>query len=48
MSALGTAQMRKKRILYQRAGKKLVSVSWQDDENLVEILRAKLSRYFRI
>ena len=42
------ANMKKKKLLYQRAGKKLVSVSWRDDADLVEILRAKLSRYFRI
>ena len=42
------ANMAKKKILYQRAGKKLVSVSWKDDANLIEILRTKLSRYFRI
>lgn len=40
--------MEKKRKLYQRAGKKLVSVSWRDDENLEAILREKLSRYIRI
>lgn len=42
------ANMKKKKTLYQRAGKKLVSVSWQDDDRLIEILREKLSRYFRI
>ena len=40
--------MRRKKLLYQRAGKKLVSVSWEDDENLIEVLKSKLSRYFRI
>ncbi len=40
--------MLKKRFLYQRACKKLVSVSYKDNANLVETLRQKLSRYFRI
>ncbi len=40
--------MLKKRFLYQRAAKKLVSVSYKDNENLIEVLRQKLSRYFRI
>lgn len=39
--------MLKKRILYQRAGKKLVSVSYEDADP-VSVLRRKLSRYFRI
>ena len=39
--------MLKKRILYQRAGKKLVSVSYEDSDP-VSVLRQKLSRYFRI
>lgn len=39
------ANRRRKHILYQRAGKKLISVSFQDDANLIEILREKLSRY---
>ena len=39
--------MLKKRILYQRAGKKLVSVSYKDADP-VSVLRQKLSRYFRI
>ena len=39
--------MLKKRILYQRAGKKLVSVSYEDADP-VSVLRQKLSRYFRI
>jgi len=39
--------MLKKRLLYQRAAKKLVSVSYKDNANLVTILRQKLSRYIR-
>lgn len=39
--------MLKKRILYQRAGKKLVSVSYEDADP-ASVLRQKLSRYFRI
>ena len=39
--------MLKKRLLYQRAGKKLVSVSYKDADP-VSVLRRKLSRYFRI
>lgn len=39
--------MLKKRVLYQRAGKKLVSVSYEDADP-VSVLRQKLSRYFRI
>ena len=40
-------RMLKKRILYQRAGKKLVSVSYKDVDP-VSVLRQKLSRYIRI
>lgn len=39
--------MEKKRFLYQRAGKKLISVSWRDLENVEDVLREKLSRYVR-
>jgi len=38
---------RRKHILYQRAAKKLISVSFRDDANLIEVLKAKLSRYIR-
>ena len=38
----------KKRILYQRAGKKLISLSYRDDPRLIETLREKLSRHFRV
>ena len=38
----------KKKFLYQRAGKKLISISYKDDERLIEVLREKLSRYFRL
>ena len=37
-----------KKFLYQRAGKKLISISYKDDERLIEVLREKLSRYFRL
>jgi len=40
--------MRHKRILYQREGKKLISLYKKDLENLEEILKLKLSRYIRI
>ena len=39
------ANRRRKHVLYQRAAKRLVSVSREDDAHLVEILRQKLSRY---
>lgn len=39
--------MLKKRVLYQRSGKKLVSVSYEDADP-VSVLRQKLSRYFRL
>ena len=42
------ANMRKKRILYQRERKKLISLTPDDLENLEETLRLKLSRYIRI
>ena len=42
------AKAEKKRILYQRAGKKLISLSYRDDAHLIETLREKLSRHFRI
>jgi hypothetical protein len=38
----------RKKFLYQRAGKKLISISYKDDERLIEVLREKLSRYFRL
>ena len=38
---------RRKQVLYQRAGKRLISVSFCDDADLVGVLRAKLSRYIR-
>jgi len=40
--------MRHKRILYQREGKKLISLSYKDLPNLEELLKVKLSRYIRI
>ena len=42
------ARAEKKRILYQRVGKKLISLSYRDDAHLIETLREKLSRHFRI
>ena len=42
------ANMRKKGVLYQRAGKKLVSLFPRDLANIEAVLREKLSRYFRI
>jgi len=39
---------RRKHILYQRAAKKLISVSYRDDANLIEVLKRKLSRYIRL
>lgn len=38
---------RRKQVLYQRAGKRLISVSFRDDADLVGVLKAKLSRYIR-
>lgn len=40
--------MKRKRFLYQQARKKLISISWQDLENVEEVLREKLSRYINI
>ncbi len=42
------ARAEKKRILYQRAGKKLISLSFRDDAHLIDTLREKLSHHFRI
>ena len=42
------ARAEKKRILYQRAGKKLISLSFLDDAHLIDTLREKLSHHFRI
>jgi len=42
------ANRQRKHILYQRAAKKLISVSFRDDANLIDVLRAKLSRYIRL
>lgn len=39
---------RRKEILYQRTGKRLISVSFRDDADLVGTLKAKLSRYIRL
>jgi hypothetical protein len=40
--------MKKKRFLYQRDRKRLVSLSYRDFDRLEELLSEKLSRYFRI
>ena len=42
------ANRQKKLWLYQRAGKKLVSISFQDLPNLEAVLSLKLSRYIRL
>lgn len=43
-----TENMRKKLFLYQRAGKKLISLSFRDFDRLESILDEKLSRYIRL
>ena len=40
--------MRHKRFLYQREGKKLISLSYKDFDSLEELLKLKLSRYARL
>lgn len=40
--------MRKKKFLYQREGKKLISLSYRDLPNLENLLQLKLSRYIRL
>ena len=40
--------MKRKLFLYQRAGKKLISLSFRDFDRLEEILEEKLSRYIRL
>ena len=42
------ARKSEKRFLYQRAGKKLISLDWRDLENIEAILEEKLSRYIRL
>ncbi len=42
------ANMRKKLFLYQRAGKKLISLSFKDLAQLESVLEEKLSRYIRL
>jgi len=42
------ANMRKKRFLYQRERKRLISISYKDLENVEDILKLKLSRYIRL
>ena len=42
------ANMEKKKFLYQRARKKLISISWRDLPQVEEVLAEKLSRYIRL
>lgn len=42
------ANMKKKQFLYQREGKRLISLSYKEFGDLEDILRLKLSRYIRI
>ena len=42
------ARKSEKKFLYQRAGKKLISLDWRDLENIEAILEEKLSRYIRL
>ena len=42
------ANMEKKKVLYQRAGKKLISISWRELSKLEQVLEEKLSRYIRL
>ena len=40
--------MQMKRILYQRAAKRLISISWRELNRVEEVLEEKLSRYIRL
>ena len=40
--------MQMKRILYQRAAKKLISISWRELDLIEQVLEEKLSRYIRL
>ena len=42
------ANMKKKLFLYQRAGKKLISISFRDFANIESILEEKLARDIRL
>lgn len=42
------ARKSEKKFLYQRAGKKLISLDWRDLENIESVLEEKLSRYIRL
>ena len=42
------ARKSEKKFLYQRAGKKLISLDWRDLENIESVLEKKLSRYIRL
>ena len=39
------ANMRRKQVLYQREGKKLISLGYRDSDRLEQLLEEKLSRY---
>ena len=41
------ANMQMKKMLYQRAAKKLISVSWRDLDRIEQVLEEKLARYIR-
>lgn len=42
------ANMKKKLFLYQRTGKKLISISFRDFDNIESVLEEKLARYIRL
>lgn len=42
------ANMEKKKFLYQRCGKKLISISFRDFDDIESVLAEKLSRYIRL
>ena len=42
------ANMEKKKFLYQRAGKRLISISWRELSRLESVLEEKLSRHIRV
>ena len=42
------ANMKKKLFLYQRAGKKLISISFRDFTDVESVLEEKLARYIKL
>lgn len=42
------ANMRRKRILYQQARRRLISIGWQDLDRIEQVLAEKLSRYIAL